>query len=786
MSQKEISSHFDQVVLVSLPARVEQRFTPAVRRVLGQVEVTSATEGDLSNGLAQVERALFVLNQAKEEDNGLDLLKGLRERGVATPVLLLANGKGTDLESELDDLAPALTFPANGFRKAALSRCLKRLGSEVEARQIDAAQAAADAAAQEPAVTEGEIAQEEEEVPSVSAAEAPAEAEPEADVEAEVAPTAGADLPALGEEEAALLASLEQLRQRRDASLESVLEQSAKDRGDLAEITERLAKVEESLNQEKRQRWEVVLDLRESQEHAQELEQRLARARDGEAQRQTEIDGLRRELQGAQGEVGKLSEARDELDSKLKSVREAQEEDQRLSSERVAELEASLAAAEKAHEEASAESAAQIERLGGDLEAAEKLAGEAEAEQAAQAKVQAGLEEELAALRDKATAASADSEQSIQRLSEEGAALTARLAEVTTLAETTRSELEAELTSVREQLAEKDASLSEAIAAEAKLEQELGRTRAASLKEKEETKAWTRELEAEAEKLRGQLSSGVEQADESVRRLEAEMQALKTSLDAEAQARALAVAEHEKLQAELSSDRAALDEARQVGADAAAAMELLQTEKAELEASLRASSQEHERTAELQREVDGLVQELADKEEAVARLMTAKESAESKALEASAAMAREKEEAGARVAALTADRGDLDRRVQEAREHSESLERQVNSLKAKVVELEVAREEDAEKLSEAVRAPSPTVAPAPVSDVKLTEVSEERDRLKREMESLRVEAESTRRALADSDARLRKLQQERAKEESGSDGDEAIQALRAELGSLGD
>ena len=65
----------------------------------------------------------------------------------------------------------------------------------------------------------------------------------------------------------------------------------------------------------------------------------------------------------------------------------------------------------------------------------------------------------------------------------------------------------------------------------------------------------------------------------------------------------------------------------------------------------------------------------------------------------------------------------------------------------------------------------------------------ERDRLKRELDAMRVDAENTRRALADSDARLRKLQQEKSSgrpETREKTGDLAIQQLRAELGSLGD
>jgi chromosome segregation ATPase len=106
------------------------------------------------------------------------------------------------------------------------------------------------------------------------------------------------------------------------------------------------------------------------------------------------------------------------------------------------------------------------------------------------------------------------------------------------------------------------------------------------------------------------------------------------------------------------------------------------------------------------------------------------------------------------------------------------------SLRAEVVELQVAREEDAERMRE-MGAREANAKTAHGGD----DVREERDRLKRELDSMRVDAENTRRALADSDARLRKLQQEKAPakaETREKAGDLAIQQLRAELGSLGD
>ena len=209
----------------------------------------------------------------------------------------------------------------------------------------------------------------------------------------------------------------------------------------------------------------------------------------------------------------------------------------------------------------------------------------------------------------------------------------------------------------------------------------------------------------------------------------------------------------------------------------------LAEERDRLDQRLRRSSAETGKVSDLQKELDTLLAELADKEEERVALRVARETLERETEEARTALAKEREEATARLATLVAQQNALERQMQEARDHAQTLERQMASLRAEVVELEVAREEDAERLRELGKRDTGS------SRQRVDEIREERDRLKRELDSVRVEAENTRRALADSDARLRKLQQEKAPakaEPREKTGDLAIQQLRAELGSLGD
>ncbi|MDX1385750.1 MAG: hypothetical protein R3190_19010, partial [Thermoanaerobaculia bacterium] len=131
MSQNQAPSQFEQVVMVALPPKVEQRFTTAVRKALGAVELVKLEIEDLSNGLPDLTSSLVVLVHGAGDHDGVEELKRLRSRGVDSGVLLLAQG-APSLEAEVDGLGPVGTLSVNGFRRGALANCLRALGTEVE------------------------------------------------------------------------------------------------------------------------------------------------------------------------------------------------------------------------------------------------------------------------------------------------------------------------------------------------------------------------------------------------------------------------------------------------------------------------------------------------------------------------------------------------------------------------------------------------------------------------------------------------------------------------------
>ncbi|MEE2778261.1 MAG: hypothetical protein VYE73_16030, partial [Acidobacteriota bacterium] len=137
MNQKQAASRFEQVVMVAVPPRVEQRFTSAVRKALGKVEVIRLEEADLSNGLPDLDRSVVVMAHGMGDMDAVAALNSLRNRGVGAGVLLLANGRSQGLEEELVGLAPVSTFSVSSFRKTALVNCLKSLSAEVKAVASD-------------------------------------------------------------------------------------------------------------------------------------------------------------------------------------------------------------------------------------------------------------------------------------------------------------------------------------------------------------------------------------------------------------------------------------------------------------------------------------------------------------------------------------------------------------------------------------------------------------------------------------------------------------------------
>jgi chromosome segregation ATPase len=285
-----------------------------------------------------------------------------------------------------------------------------------------------------------------------------------------------------------------------------------------------------------------------------------------------------------------------------------------------------------------------------------------------------------------------------------------------------------------------------------------------------ELTALGRQRDGELEELRGQLAAARAELETAQGEAAQTVRAL-----AEAQS---ARSTFERQLAELAKSAAKERDEAQVR------IAKLAEERDRFDARLRRSSAETGKVSDLQKELDTLLAELADKEEERVALRVARESLEREIEEARGVLAKEKEEAAGRLSMAATQRSDLERQLQEAHEHGQTLERQMASLRAEVVELEVAREEDAERLRE-LGGRDAGGSRQRAAD----EIREECDRLKRELDAMRVDAENTRRALADSDARLRKLQQEKAPsrpESKEKTGDLAIQQLRAELGSLGD
>ncbi len=349
------------------------------------------------------------------------------------------------------------------------------------------------------------------------------------------------------------------------------------------------------------------------------------------------------------------------------------------------------------------------------------------------------------------------------------------------------AQLEAERKAALDALERRTEELSKATATSDVLEKELHQLRARYEKEREESQAWIGELEREVERVKGEHAGLAHRSEGELETLRGQLEAARVEIES---TRA-DVSETAQTLAEVEAAKTALDQrmaelatrVAQEREEAQSRTAKLQEERDRLDARLRRSSAETGKVSDMQKEIDTLLAELADKEESCVALRTGHDSIERELEEARAALAKEKDEAGGRLAGLVAQQSDLERQVQEAREHRQTLERQMASLRAEVVELEVAREEDAERLREL------GTREAGAKSQRGDDVREERDRLKRELDAMRVDAENTRRALADSDARLRKLQQEKSStraEPRDKAGDLAIQQLRAELGSLGD
>jgi chromosome segregation ATPase len=767
MSEKQQTQRLERIVYYSASEATEEVFTAAAQDLFGAVDVHRLDgESAAAAAVTDFDRALLVM-AGEDSAEGIGTLRALRERGVTAPALLLLSSNGPDFEADLAELGPAAAFPSEGFSQEDFEVCVSALDAMAYSPPPPAAPVAAEDAAPPVAETfdddrgdgaadEGALAQ-------------------------------AATLESIDVEESTVWKTLDALRQRRRKQVDALAKAGRSSQRRLETLKKRLAKTQESLSVEKRQRWEVVLDLRESQERIKEVEERLQRARDGEARRQKEIDGLRLDLEQRSSSLVVLTRERDAAQQRFEQAQKGLEKKTDLSRARIEELREET---ERLREEHSRSTRELEDRIAGlELELEESNHDVAiRADELSGITLQRGLlEAELAKLRE---SSSVEREQGILRvaaLEDEGRVLRQRLEHLVQSEGGRVAQLEAERKEAVAGLERRTEELSKALAARDALEKDLHQLRAQYHQEKEESQAWIGELDREVERLRGELTVLGQQNEGELEELRGRLEAAGVELEAarvEAAHAADALAEEQGAKSGFERQLAELAKAAaKEREEAQARITKLAEERDRLDARLRRSSAESGKVSDLQKELDTLLAELADKEEERAALRGARESLEREIEEARAALVTEKEEAASRVAALAAERSDLDRQLQEARDHGQTLERQMASLRAEVVELEVAREEDAERLRELGG------KDAAASRQRGDEVREERDRLKRELDALRIDAENTRRALADSDARLRKMQQEKSAaraEPRDKKGDLAIQQLRAELGSLGD
>jgi chromosome segregation ATPase len=764
MSDNHHDQSLDTIAFHSASPAIEATFTAAARRVFGDVHV-QRVEGDTDSWPSSLARALLVIAHP-ETDRSVGALRELREYGVASPALLLVQDEGGDFEADLAELGPAAAFPSDGFAPEDLENCVRAL--EPNAFTAPAA----------PTTDEATPAAVVESVDSEGSSAGSGE---------EDGLSHTTLLESLDDEEATLLRSIETVRQNRRDQVSALGKAASTVQRRLEAIKKQLAKTQEGLSLEKRQRWEVVLDLRESQERIKEVEERLQKARDGETRRQRDLDALRIDHEQRSKELSAVTRERDTAQQRLEQAQKGLEKKTDQSRARIEELREEADRLREEHAKTTRELEDKVALFELELEEAKREVGQRAAELTSIVTQRRALEADLLEARE---TMARDREQGAARvasLEEDSRKLRHRLEQVAQAEGGRAAQLDAERKAAVEALEQRTEELSKVLASGDALEKELHELRAQYDNEREESQAWIGELEREVERLKTEQTS-------QARHREGELGALRGQLDkarGELEAAKADVAETAQTLAEVEAAKTALDQRM---AELAAKMSQerdesqvritkLQEERDRLDARVRRSSADTGKVSDLQKEIDTLLAELADKEEVGVALRTGNETLERELEEARAALGKEKEETTARLASLVAQKSDLERQVQEAHDHRQTLERQMASLRAEVVELEVAREEDAERLREMGSRENGAKAQRGGEDLR-----EERDRLKRELDAMRVDAENTRRALADSDARLRKLQQEKspARPERDKAGDLAIQQLRAELGSLGD
>ncbi|HEX2464332.1 MAG TPA: hypothetical protein VHR17_06870, partial [Thermoanaerobaculia bacterium] len=316
MSKKRQSQRLDTIAFHSATPTIEATFTAAARDVFGELQVHRLEEG-LEAAASVLSRALLVIAHP-ETAQSVGTLRELRAQGIAAPALLVMQTNGADFDADLAEIGPAAAFPADGFAIDDFESCVRALEPNAfgsSPREQVAAEEAAPAVA-----TDGG----------------------EGDDAAGAADDGGLSqttiLESLDDEESTLLQSIETVRQNRRQQVVALGKTARTAQRRLEALKKRLAKTQEGLSLEKRQRWEVVLDLRESQERIKEVEERLQKARDGEARRQKDLDSLRIDLEQRAKDLAAVTRERDSAQQRLEQAQKGLEKKSDQSRARIEEL----------------------------------------------------------------------------------------------------------------------------------------------------------------------------------------------------------------------------------------------------------------------------------------------------------------------------------------------------------------------------------------------------------------------------------------------------------------
>lgn len=130
------AAEIEQVILIGLSPSIAAHLMEPLRAVVRGANLQMKRRDDLGSPAAFPDGTLLVLQDARDDENGLETLRRLRADGVATPAILIVTGDDFECPADIELLGDLDVIPLAECSRFAFRRSLLLLGGQAEREKL--------------------------------------------------------------------------------------------------------------------------------------------------------------------------------------------------------------------------------------------------------------------------------------------------------------------------------------------------------------------------------------------------------------------------------------------------------------------------------------------------------------------------------------------------------------------------------------------------------------------------------------------------------------------------